>query len=218
MLSNVVLQDNIQDYWRWLLDPTHVYIVRGTCRFLTSHAEPMVDGVHKNVWHKLVPSKVGLFAWRLLQDKVPTRANLVRRNAIPPNGNLCAGGCGNIETANHLFLGCNLFGSVWYLICNWLGISFVPSGLLFDHFIQFSNLTGMPRYSHNYFQVIWVASIWAIWKDRNNCIFNNAVIDPHIILEKVKQVSFLWLSSNRIPLAFGFHDWWRHPLLYLDVM
>ncbi|XP_024626847.1 uncharacterized protein [Medicago truncatula] len=217
MLSNVVLQDHIQDFWRWLLDPIHGYTVRGTYRFLTSDAEPVVEGVQKNVWHKLVPSKVALFVWRLLQDKVPTRANLVRRNVIQPNGILCAGGCGNIETADHLFLGCNLFGSVWYLICNWLGICYVPSCQLSDHFLQFSNMASMPRFSHTFFKVIWLASIWAIWKDRNNCIFKNAVIDPQIILEKVKRDSFFWLYSNRISLAFGFHDWWRHPLLCLDV-
>ncbi|KEH29417.1 transmembrane protein, putative [Medicago truncatula] len=107
-----------------------------------------------------------------------------------------------METADHLFLGCNLFGSVWYLICSWLGISYVPSRLLTDHFLQFSNLAGMPRSSHTYFKVIWLASIWAIWKDRNNYIFKNAVLDPQIILEKVKWDSFLWLSSN-LPIAQG---------------
>jgi len=30
--------------------------------------------------------------------------------------------------------------------------------------------------------------------------------------------SFLWISSNIIPIAFNFHDWWRHPLLCMGVM
>ena len=112
LLSNVVLQDHIQDNWRWLLDPVHGYSVCGAYRFLTSDAEPVVDGVYKNVWHKLVPSKVALFAWRLLQDKIPTRANLVRIHVLQPNDNLCVGGCENVEMADHLFLGCILCGSV----------------------------------------------------------------------------------------------------------
>lgn len=47
----------------------------------------------------------------------------------------------------------------------------------------------------------------------NNCVFNNKVLDPLSIVEKVKVNSFLWLSSNVAPLSFDFYDWWRYPLL-----
>jgi len=87
LLNNVILQDNIQDYWRWLLDPIHDYSVCETYCFLTSVDEPVADGENNNVWHKLVPSKVSLFAWRLLQDRIPTRSNLVMRHVLQPNDN-----------------------------------------------------------------------------------------------------------------------------------
>jgi hypothetical protein len=178
LLVNVVLQDNIQDSWRWLLDPTHGYLVRGVYRYLTSFEETTSVAAYNNVWHKLVPSKVSLFAWRLLKDRIPTRTNLVSRHVLQPSDNLCVGGCGNIESADHLFIGCNLFGSVWYLICLWLGISFVCPGLIVDHFTQFIHMAGLPRSTHGYFKVIWLAATWAIWKDRNNCAFKNKVVDP----------------------------------------
>jgi len=218
LLVNVVLQDNIHDSWRWLLDPAHGYVVSGVYRYLTSSDESMPVGAYNNVWHKLVPSKVSLFTWRLLQDRIPTRSNLVSRHVIQPIDNLCVGGCGDIETADHLFIGCNLFGSVWYLICLWLDISFVCPGSMEDHFTQFIHMAGLPRSSHYYFKVIWLASTLAIWKDRNNRAFKNTVIDPYRILEKVKLNSFLWLSSNPVPIAFGFHGWWRHPTLCMCVM
>jgi hypothetical protein len=72
---------------------------------------------------------------------------------------------------------------------------------------------GIPRSSDLYFKVIWLASAWEMWKERNNRVFKNMIINPHNILEKVKLNSFLWISSNHGPIAFGFHDWWRHPLL-----
>jgi hypothetical protein len=90
--------------------------------------------------------------------------------------------------------------------------------LIKQHFVQFIHLAGMTRASHVYFKVIWMASIWAIWKDRNNCVFNNVVSDPLSIVEKVKLNSFLWLSSNVVPISFGFHDWWRYPLLCMGIM
>jgi len=45
-------------------------------RFLTSSDDLVAGGANNNVWHKLVPSKVSLFAWRLLQNKIPTRFKL----------------------------------------------------------------------------------------------------------------------------------------------
>ena len=159
-----------------------------------------------------------MFVWRLLQDRIPTRSNLVRRRVLQPTYNVCVGGCGSSETAEHLFIGCDVFGSVWYSVCHWIGILCVFSGSVTDHYFQFTHMAGLPHPSHYYLKVIWLASIWAIWKERNSCIFKNAVIDPFSIVERVKLNSFLWFSSNVIPLSFGFHNWWRYPLLCMGVM
>jgi len=125
---------------------------------------------------------------------------------------------GYSETADHLIIGCDLFGSVWYSICRWIGIPCVFPGYVTGHYFQFIHMAGIPRSSLFYLKVIWLACSWAIWKERNNYVFKHAVIDPYSIVERVKLNSFLWLSSNVVPLAFGFHDWWRHPLLYMGVM
>jgi len=55
-----------------LLDPIHGYTVSGTYRFLTTVDDQVVAGSLHDVWQKLVPTKVSLFAWRLLQDRIPT--------------------------------------------------------------------------------------------------------------------------------------------------
>jgi len=159
LLNNVILQENVQDHWRWLLDPIHGYSIRGTYRFLTSADEPMVTSDYNDVWHKLVLAKFSIFAWRLLLDRVPTRSNLVRRHVLEPNDSMCVGGCGNIETTDHLFLECDLFRNVWYLICHWLGISFVYPGHIKELYLQFSQLAGMPGASYSYLKVIWLASV-----------------------------------------------------------
>ena len=170
LLNNVVLQENIQDQWRWLLDLVHGYTVSGTYRFLTTIDDPEAAGLLNDVWHKLVPTKVSLFAWLLLQDRIPTRSNLVRRHVLQPIDNVCVGGCGSSETAGHLFIGFEVFGSVWYSVCHWIGIPCVFPGTVSDHYFQFVHMAGLPRPSHYFLKVIWLACIWAIWKDRNNCL------------------------------------------------
>jgi len=51
-LHNIVLQDNIYDRWRWLLDPIHGYTVKGTYHFLTSMVTPADRSLYVDVWHK----------------------------------------------------------------------------------------------------------------------------------------------------------------------
>jgi len=84
---------------------------------------------------------------------------MLRRRVLQPNNILCVGGCGCTETADHLFLGCILFGSVWMSLWRWLGINFVPSGTIGEHFEQFIQLAGMPQPSHLFFKVVWLACV-----------------------------------------------------------
>lgn len=101
LLNNITLQDHIQDFWRWIID--HGYSVHGTYRFLTSAVEGVIESDINKVWHKLVSKKISLFGWCLLQDRIPTKSNLVRRHILQVNDNFCVGGCGVVETTDHLF-------------------------------------------------------------------------------------------------------------------
>jgi len=62
LLHNFVLQDDITDRWKWLLDPVNGYSVKVTYHFLTTVDEPLARGLFDDVWHKHVPLKVSLFA------------------------------------------------------------------------------------------------------------------------------------------------------------
>jgi hypothetical protein len=60
--------------------------------------------------------KVSIFAWRLLRDRLPTRVNLAARGILTPEAHMCVSSCGGVESAQHLFLSCNFFGSLWSLV------------------------------------------------------------------------------------------------------
>lgn len=83
--------------------------------FLTSLQSQQASAVSNLVWHKNVPLKVLVFAWRLHQNRLLTKDNLARRNVIAADAGLCLAGCGDMESANHLLLTCNVFGNIWYL-------------------------------------------------------------------------------------------------------
>jgi len=134
ILHNIVLQDNISNRRRWLLDPIHGYMVKGAYHFISTMEAPADRSLYVDVWHKRAPLKVYLFAWRLFRNRLPTKDNLVRRHVLHLADNVCVGGCRSQETANHLLFGCHTFSSIWSLIFQWLGISFVAPLSARDHF------------------------------------------------------------------------------------
>ena len=142
MLHNIVLQEHTINRWRWILDPINGYSVKGTYQCLTMLHAPPERGLFDVVWQKYVPSKVSVLAWRLLRNRLPTKGNLVQRRVLHQDDSLCVGGCGYIETTLHLFLGCNIYGSVWILIYQWLGISFIAPDMVSDHLLQFGTCWG----------------------------------------------------------------------------
>jgi len=73
LLDNFVLQTDVVDGWQWLHDVTGGYTVRGAYYILTSQAHHIGDDRGDLVWHKHVPLKVSILAWRLLRDRLPTK-------------------------------------------------------------------------------------------------------------------------------------------------
>jgi hypothetical protein len=82
VLENLFLQVDVVDKWMWLPDPTNGYSVRGAYHLLT-HLVPVIIIVHKDIiWNKVVLLKVSLFSWRLLNDRLHSKDNLVGRGCL----------------------------------------------------------------------------------------------------------------------------------------
>jgi hypothetical protein len=94
------------------------------------------------VWHKQVPLKVSILAWRLLRDRLSTKTNMVTRVIILSEAQLCVSGCGGDESTQYLFLSCNTFGSLWALVRSWIEFSAMDSQNLYDHFVQYTYSAG----------------------------------------------------------------------------
>ena len=143
LLLNVVLQENVSDTWKWLLDPSHGYSVRESYRYFT-HSGDMVDrSLVDDVWHWQIPSKVSLLAWHILRDRLPTKDNLSQRGILNSDNIMCAtAGCDNSKSTSHLFLQCVTSRELWDTVFNWLGISLVMPLHLRHHFMQFTKLAG----------------------------------------------------------------------------
>jgi len=147
--------------------------------------------LRNDVWHKHISSKVFLFVWHLLRNRLLTKENLARRSILQSIELACATNCGNFETTYHLFIGCGISDSVWYHVRTWLGIYMVAPNMLLHHFVQFSYMAGMPQSSHIFSKVVLLACVWVLWKEGNNHIFKNTASYLYVLIDKVKLYSFL---------------------------
>jgi hypothetical protein len=217
LLLPFTVQAQSPDVWRWQPDSDAGYSVRGAYQLLTSQDSFTLGEAEDLVWHKQVPLKVSIFVWRLLRDRLPTKTNLVARGIISPEAHFCVAGCDDIESAQHLFLSCGTFGSLWGLVRSWIGFSAVDTHTIPDHFVQFTYSAGGFRARRSFLQLIWLACVWVIWNERNHRLFNNAASPMTLLLDKIKMFSYRWLKTTTVTLATNYHSWWSNPLLCLGI-
>ena len=193
------------------------YTVRGDYRTL-------IDGVSLNLgvplisndllWRKGIPLKVLIFAWRLFRNRLPYKANLCR-GIIQFDDQMCVGGCGVQETNEHLFLNCGDFAQLWQLVRNWLHVFIALPSNTEEHFLQFGSASGHARSRCSFMFMIWFATSWVIWKERNNIIFRGEEKTTLKLLENIKLLFFWWHKANCVAFSYQFHDWCQNLLLCL---
>ncbi|GAU34816.1 hypothetical protein TSUD_394420 [Trifolium subterraneum] len=170
------------------------------------------------IWHPQVPLKVSILAWRLLRDRLPTKANLVTRDILSSEAHFCVSGCRMVESAQHLFLSCSTFGSLWSLVSSWIGSSLVNSHTISDHFAQFTLSAGGSRGCRSFIHLIWLVSVWVVWNERNSRLFRGSANSIQHMLDKIKKNSYRLLKATSSTLTFNYHSWWSSPLICLSLV
>ena len=121
--------------------------------------------VFGKLWSCKVAPSAFLTAWRVLENKVATRANLVRRGVVVDSSLCCL--CGKEEEHyRHLFFECSFAWRVWCLCFEWLGVSFVYHRDPLSNFVQF-RMSQSLELINEMWRSIWVGVVGEIWKHMN---------------------------------------------------
>jgi hypothetical protein len=169
------------------------------------------SGVFNPVWRSQAPSKVVALSWKVLLDRIPTRLNLRRRNALPPEVSVRCVLCEvEIETTNHLFMHCVVVRRVWLELLKWVDNMFIMPQNVFTHWACWNAGVSNKRIIKG-LRLIWHATIWCIWKARNDKIFKDKNSEVLVIVEEAKVLSWRWsLSRLKIPTCL-FYEWCWNP-------
>ncbi|KAH1206093.1 Serine/threonine-protein phosphatase 7 [Glycine max] len=151
---------------------------------LTNFKPSSQSGIRKLcLWVLKIPPRADMFSWRLFRDRLPTRANLLRRNVVLQQ-TMCPL-CGNHqEEAGHLFFHCRMTIGLWWEFMSWTRFKGAFSTDPATHFIQFCEGFGTRR-NHNRRCIWWIALTSTIWQHRNSLLFKGTPFEPPKFQKKV---------------------------------
>lgn len=185
-----------EDFWNWKPEDNGFYSVHSMYRKLEEgmleeeNLSERESKIFAQIWKSPAPLKVVAFSWKLLHDRIPTRLNLLRRHSLPPDTSVNCVFCDFVgESFNHLFLHCEVASNIWREVLNWFGGNFVTPPNLSYHWDCWNGEIGDKKL-RKWCKLIWHASVWAIWRVRNEKIFNRVIKNVDEIVEEIKVLSW----------------------------
>ncbi|CAJ2678610.1 unnamed protein product [Trifolium pratense] len=219
LLLDINLNLNCADRWRWIPGDAGLFSVKSCYNFLVQlvsaeNLNPSLLEAVKKLWKNDVPSKVNVFGWRLLLEKLPTRDALASKGIITnPHETCCVFCFRHVEDCCHIFYHCKFSQVVWSAIFKWLGCSITIGEEGLNHFFKCGDLVKGHRVRH----LIWLTTNWCLWRLRNNIIFRGEVADVSKLIDNIMTVSWIWFSGRAgRKSTFSFADWCTNPIACLQ--
>lgn len=147
----------------------------------------------KQVWCTEVPSKIKIFSWRVLLDRIPSIVQLVSRCTIHLSQDLVCASCSvEIESTFHFLFEFSFSKKVWEKVCALLGLEDMDILSCVGSFIAFRNMTS-GKVKTTKVNLIWMALIRSLWLMRNALMFNNIITSIGDVVFNIKFLSWFWL-------------------------
>ncbi|GJS84774.1 RNA-directed DNA polymerase, eukaryota, reverse transcriptase zinc-binding domain protein [Tanacetum coccineum] len=160
-------------------------------------------------WNRIVPLKVNINTWRVMNGRMATRSNLDRRGVDLDSVRcpLCDDG---IETEDHIFVHCKVAKELWSDVLKWWRIPNVSFPFLQD-LVHLADHTPLGEKFTKFFDVVVQTTIWSIWRYRNNVIFSAKKPSKNLIFNDIKMHSFNWIVSRGRKVSLNRIMWFDHP-------
>ncbi|GKV00581.1 hypothetical protein SLEP1_g13249 [Rubroshorea leprosula] len=188
-----------EDRWIWKKDPRGKYSVSSAYNLLNTTPIPNLPGDYNLIWNGRVPLKVAAFAWKVMQNRIPTKDNLQKRGVLGSEEDQSCVLCGKeAESVNHLLFSCPIAWKVWSSCYQWWGINVVAQEKGWNHLIQHAGLFN-NKFAKEAWKVIWFAVVWNMWLWRNQKIFKAKLEPQDKMIEVIKFQTFQWIKAKQWP-------------------
>lgn len=141
------------------------------------------------IWSAAAPSKVKIFTFLLLKDRILTRDGLQRR------GINCEEHCvlcdeRPLETVHHLFFQCQNAREVWAQCSDIMQSRDLVSEIWESSRLLYCSKEGNQRQD---WVVNFMAVLWSLWRQRNEVIFRGSKVPPWLVASRADEDTKLWL-------------------------
>lgn len=170
-------------------------------KFLKGHEQ--IHIAFKWLWACPCQPKHKVFFWLLLKNRLSTRNILKRRNMHLESYNCVLCLQNTEETCQHLFLQCPFAVQCWQLI------NADPSPN--DDFPEVVSYI-KDRLQSQFFMTAVILMCWAIWKSRNNMIFDGIQHSVSNVRQLFQREILLLQHRVKSSLSFQFEEWCQNLL------
>ncbi|QHO17517.1 Putative ribonuclease H protein [Arachis hypogaea] len=197
-LRPVRLSSGREDSVVWKFDNKGVFSTRSVIQAIqaeTLSAEITSYSFTSSVWKGFVPPRIELFGWFVLVDRVNTKERLGKIGVNILGDSLCVMCTKELESAEHLFLRCEVAWQVW---CKWLrslGRAWVIPGTIREMFESWHGLHNRQQ-GQQMWMTVFFAVIWNIWLERNARIFKNTRASLEVIHTKTVMSYTEWRGGD----------------------
>ncbi|GKU89286.1 hypothetical protein SLEP1_g3443 [Rubroshorea leprosula] len=137
LLNGSKLEQGQHDSWRWKHDSKGTYSTKSAYILLKNSNRETDARRFSMLWNKMVPLKVSAFVWKVMQNKIPTGDNLLKRGVDGSNSDFTCIFCGKqTETVSHLFFTCDATWAIWHAAYAWWGLQAVFTSEGWKHLQQ----------------------------------------------------------------------------------
>ncbi|GJT27878.1 reverse transcriptase domain, reverse transcriptase zinc-binding domain protein [Tanacetum coccineum] len=185
LLSNLHLS-NSHDTWDCYLNHSHGFSVNLIRKHIIHQSHNLPSQLFK--WNNLVPIKVNINTWRILNQRMPTRINLDYRG-IDLNSVRCPICDEDVETEDHIFVHCNLARKIWKDVLLWWKVDNINVLSLLEA-INLLDKVSLPPPLFALFDAVVQATLWFLWRYRNEFAFSPKIPNLDLLFNDIKLFFF----------------------------
>lgn len=143
------------------------------------------------------------------ERRIPVRSELDKRG-IDLDSLLCPICNSEIETVDHVIVGCNFSKDIWAKVAGWWKVRLSPLSSVRDVFLQNSGDSFSTIKKE-----IWQATIWVtgycIWNYRNNLVFKAKHSNTSAVLSEIQLLSHKWIIRRWRKGVISWLRWMLDP-------
>ncbi|XP_021986803.1 uncharacterized protein LOC110883323 [Helianthus annuus] len=182
------------DMWYWKNVDQLSFTVKAVRETLAQQLDLNIQG-GDFVWNKWASSKSNMFAWRAIDNNIPTAAALGGRGLILQN-NRCRMCDTEEETADHVLLQCSFAKQIWEAVLGWVKCSEINLGESLKQVLHGVNDLQRGRNKRKIIHAVVLQTIWRLWKVRNDKIFNGKSGVTQNVIEGIKKESYQYVKER----------------------